>query len=68
VVDIDDYACPCYGKALHRIGEDTSERLNIVPCWWFAAPNMAAGLVRTWWCRPLRRPGLLRADCQPRPR
>ena len=31
VVDIDDYACPCCGKALHRIGEDTSERLDIVP-------------------------------------
>jgi transposase len=31
VVDIDDHACPCCGKALHRIGEDTSERLDIVP-------------------------------------
>jgi transposase len=31
VVDIDDPACPCCGKALHRIGEDTSERLDIVP-------------------------------------
>ena len=31
VIDIDDYACPCCGKALHRIGEDTSERLDIVP-------------------------------------
>ncbi len=31
VVDIDDRACPCCGKALHRIGEDTSERLDIVP-------------------------------------
>lgn len=35
VVDIDDPTCPCCGKALHRIGEDTSERLDIagaVPC------------------------------------
>jgi transposase len=31
VVDIDDRACPCCGKALHRIGEDTGERLDIVP-------------------------------------
>ena len=31
VVDIDDHACPCCGNALHRIGEDTSERLDIVP-------------------------------------
>ena len=31
VIDIDDPACPCCGKALHRIGEDTSERLDIVP-------------------------------------
>jgi transposase len=31
VVDIDDHACPCCGNALHRIGEDTGERLDIVP-------------------------------------
>src|SRR5215210_418673 len=31
VVDIDDHACPCCGKALHRVGEDTGERLDIVP-------------------------------------
>jgi transposase len=31
VVDIDDHTCPCCGKALHRIGEDTGERLDIVP-------------------------------------
>jgi len=31
VIDIADCACPCCGKALHRIGEDTSERLDIVP-------------------------------------
>jgi transposase len=31
VVDIEDHACPCCGKALHRIGEDTGERLDIVP-------------------------------------
>ena len=31
VVDIEDHACPCCGKALHRIGGDTGERLDIVP-------------------------------------
>jgi transposase len=31
VVDIDDHACPCCGNMLHRIGEDTGERLDIVP-------------------------------------
>jgi transposase len=31
VVDIDDRVCPCCGEALHRIGEDTSERLDVVP-------------------------------------
>jgi transposase len=31
VVDIDDKACPCCHGELHRIGEDKSERLDIVP-------------------------------------
>src|ERR1700676_1260651 len=31
VVDIDDDVCPCCRNALHRIGEDVSERLDIVP-------------------------------------
>ena len=31
VVDIDDHACPCCGNAMHRIGEDASERLDLVP-------------------------------------
>jgi transposase len=31
VVDIDKHMCPCCGNALHRIGEDTGERLDIVP-------------------------------------
>lgn len=31
VVDIEDHACPCCHHALHRIGEDRSERLDIVP-------------------------------------
>ena len=31
LVDIEDHTCPCCKSALHRIGEDTSERLDIVP-------------------------------------
>ncbi len=31
VVDIEDHACPCCCNALQRIGEDISERLDIVP-------------------------------------
>lgn len=31
VVDVRDKACPCCGGALHAIGEDVSERLDIVP-------------------------------------
>lgn len=31
IVDIDDHACPCCRHGLHRIGEDISERLDIVP-------------------------------------
>lgn len=31
VVDIDDHTCPCCRNGLHRIGEDVSERLDIVP-------------------------------------
>lgn len=45
VVDIEDHACPCCRNGLHRIGEDMSERLDIVPaaC---AGPNMPAAPVR----------------------
>ena len=31
VVDITDKACPCCGGALHQIGEDVAERLDVVP-------------------------------------
>lgn len=31
VVDVEDKACPCCGGPLHAIGEDVSERLDIVP-------------------------------------
>jgi hypothetical protein len=56
VADIEGHACPCCGKALHRIGEDASERLDVVPAH-FGDPNMPAGLARAWWCRRLPRAG-----------
>jgi hypothetical protein len=31
VIDIEDHACPCCHNGLHRIGEDVSERLDVVP-------------------------------------
>ena len=31
LVDVEDKSCPCCGGALHVIGEDTSEMLDIVP-------------------------------------
>ena len=31
VVDIDDHACPSCRNLLHRMGEDVSERLDIIP-------------------------------------
>src|SRR3712207_5514377 len=31
LVDVEDKSCPCCGGALHGIGEDTSEMLDIVP-------------------------------------
>ncbi len=61
VIDMTDKACPCCQGSLHRIGEDVSERLDIIPaqfrCWFCAGPSMAAGLARTWWSRCRRQPG-----------
>ncbi|KPF81050.1 IS66 family transposase [Novosphingobium sp. AAP93] len=31
IVDVDDRTCPCCGGALHQIGEDVAERLDVVP-------------------------------------
>ena len=31
LVDIEEHSCPCCRGELHRIGEDVSERLDIVP-------------------------------------
>jgi len=31
VIDVQDKACPCCKNELHRIGEDVSERLDVIP-------------------------------------
>jgi transposase len=31
VIEPDDQTCPCCGGAMHRIGEDVAERLDIIP-------------------------------------
>ena len=31
IVDVEDKACPCCKGELHRIGEDVSERLDVIP-------------------------------------
>ena len=31
IVDVESKACPCCGDALHQIGEDVAERLDVVP-------------------------------------
>lgn len=31
LIDVEDKSCPCCGGALHAIGEDVSERLDVVP-------------------------------------
>ncbi len=33
VVDVEDKRCPCCGGAMHVIGEDRSERLDVIPAW-----------------------------------
>jgi len=58
VVDIDDKTCPCCQGELHRIGEDKSERLDIVPAQFrllvTRRPKMPAGLARTVSCKRRR--------------
>lgn len=31
VVDVESAVCPCCAGMMHRIGEDVSERLDVVP-------------------------------------
>ena len=31
LIDVEEKTCPCYGGLKHRIGEDVSERLDVIP-------------------------------------
>src|SRR3954464_10964724 len=55
LVDVEDKSCPCCGGALHVIGEDTSEMLDIVP----AQLRVKVCTARGWWDTGLEptRPG-----------
>ena len=61
VVDIEDKACPCCPHALHMIGEDVAERLDIVPAQFRVLVTRArattAAPARASWSRPRRRHG-----------
>ena len=61
MVDIDDKICPCCRGELHRIGEDKSERLDMVPArsgsLSLADPNTPADRARTASCRLRPQPG-----------
>src|SRR3981189_3589585 len=58
VVDIDDKTCPCCQSELHRIGEDKSERLDIVPAQFRVLvtrrPKYACRRCEDGSCRPRR--------------
>jgi transposase len=48
IVDIEDTACSCCKGGLHEIGEDVSERLDVVPAQFRV---LVAGPVRARGCR-----------------
>jgi transposase len=51
IVDVEDKACPCCRGKLHQIGEDVSEKLDVVPAQFrvlsCADPNTPAAHART---------------------
>ena len=57
-IDIDEKTCRCCQGALHRIGEDKSERLDIVPAqfrvWSRSGRNTLAGNAKKASCKPSR--------------
>ena len=61
VVDIEDKTCPCCAGALHRIGEDVAERLDVVPAQFrvlvVRRPKYACRTCQEGGCRRLAPPG-----------
>jgi transposase len=69
VIEPQDAACPCCGAAMQVIGEDRSQRLDVIPAQYQVVvtrrPKYACRKCQEGWFRPRRRRGLLRADCRP---
>jgi transposase len=61
VVDIEDHSCPCCHGALHVIGEDRAERLDIMPAQFrvlvIRRPNTPVERARTSWFKHRHRRG-----------
>jgi transposase len=61
VVDIEDHSCPCCRGALHVIGEDRAERLDIMPAQFrvlvIRRPNTPVERARTSWFKHRHRRG-----------
>jgi hypothetical protein len=61
VIEPEQTACPCCNGAMHVIGEDRCERLDVIPARYQVVvtrrPKYAAEPARARWCRRRRRPG-----------
>jgi transposase len=55
VIDIENKECPCCGSALHVIGDDRTEMLDLFPAQ--LRVKMDAAPARAPWCRHRRRSG-----------
>jgi transposase len=68
VIEPESDICPCCQGRLHRIGDDVSEMLDIVPAIIrvnaSAGRNTAAAPVRPPWCKPRRRRAQSTVDCR----
>lgn len=71
VIDVEPAPCPCCGGALHRIGEVSSEQLDMVPrscaCASRAARATRAAPARASSWPPMPRHGRSTAACRPKP-
>ena len=60
-IEPEDTNCPCCHSPMHRIGEETSERLDVIPAQFQVivtiVPNMPAAPARKHWWRRRRRNG-----------
>ena len=54
VVDVEDKTCPCCGEALHVIGEDRSEMLDVIPAQYRVKVIRRPRWLRCWATAPSR--------------